>query len=145
MTTTEEAPSTVRTAFWLTVAYAVLLVLVALYALASKQVLIDSVIQSGRTSGLSNDQIATAVTRLLIGTTVVNVVFGALAVFFGLKAKAGLSWGRTALAINLGFSLFFQIFTNLLGLLPILVGLAGVVLLFLRPSSDYLTGPKQAE
>jgi hypothetical protein len=76
---------------------------------------------------------------------VLNLVFAGLFVLFATKLKAGQAWVRTWLAV-LG-AVIFVIQVGRLSLLGILVGLliiGGVVLMNLRPSSDFLLAQRDA-
>jgi hypothetical protein len=75
----------------------------------------------------------------------IDAVFVGLFVLFAIKLKAGRSWARTWLMILGAVVFFIQVLG--LSLLSIVTGLliiGGVVLMNLRPSSDFIAAQRSA-
>ncbi|MEV6244505.1 hypothetical protein [Lentzea sp. NPDC051838] len=145
MTSPKESgtPGTIIAGYWLVVTGVALSVLAALYVLLNKQQLIDAGIQGNKDPNITADVIASTVNGLVIVSLVVTVVLGGLGVWFAGKIKGGLKKSRTGLMIALLIDLFFQMITNKLGIVTVLVAITGLVLFFFRQSSDYLTEREQ--
>ncbi|SDF62796.1 hypothetical protein SAMN05216553_102400 [Lentzea fradiae] len=131
-------PGTITAGYWLVVTGVALSVLAAFYVLLNKQVLVDAAVQGNSDRNITRDMIASTVNGLVIISLVVTVVLAGLAVWFAGKVRGGLRKSRTGLLITLLIGLFFQMITNTLGVVAVLVAVAGVVLFFFRQSSEYL-------
>lgn len=137
------APGTITAGYWLVVTGAVLGVLVAVFVLFNKQPLIDASVRVNKDPNITPEMIAATLNTVLIVSLVVTVVVAGLAIWLSGKVRAGLKKSRTGLMITLLINLFFQLLTNTLGVVVALVAIAGLVLFYFRPSSDYLTSREQ--
>ncbi|MEU0877913.1 hypothetical protein ABZ345_04895 [Lentzea sp. NPDC005914] len=148
MTSPKESgtPGTITAGFWLVVAGMALVVLTPIYLYLNKQVLIDAQVQANTDPQFTPAEIQSAVTVIIVTTLAVNLLLTALAVFFAHRVRTGVRRSRTGLLITLLIALFFQLAVdNVLGLVPCLVAIAGLVLFYFRQSSDYLTESERAE
>jgi hypothetical protein len=136
-------PGTITAGYWLVVTGAALSVLAALYVLLNKQQLIDAAVKVNKDSKVTPDMIASTVGGLVIVSLVVTIVLAGLGVWFAGKVRSGLKKSRTGLMITLLIDLFFQMLTNTLGIVTVLVAVAGLVLFYFRQSTDYLTEREQ--
>jgi hypothetical protein len=136
-------PRTITAGYWLVVTGVALSVLAALYVLLNKQVLVDAAVQGNKDPKITPDMIASTVNTLVIVSLVVTVVLAGLAAWLAGKVKMGIKKSRTGLMITLLIGLFFQMITNTLGIVTVLVAISGLVLFYFRQSSDYLTEREQ--
>jgi hypothetical protein len=136
-------PRTITAGYWLVVAGVALSVLASLYVLANKQVLVDAAVQGNKDPKITREMIASTVNTLVIVSLVVTVVLAGLAVWLAGKVKAGIKKSRTGLMITLLIGLFFQMITNTLGIVTVLIAVSGLVLFYFRQSGDYLTEREQ--
>ncbi|SFR29461.1 hypothetical protein SAMN04488564_119105 [Lentzea waywayandensis] len=145
MTSPKESgtPRTITAGYWLVVAGVALSVLASLYVLLNKQVLVEAAVQGNKDPKITRDMIASTVNTLVIVSLVVTLVLAGLAVWFAGKVKAGLRKSRTGLMITLLIGLFFQMITNTLGIVTVLIAISGLVLFYFRQSSDYLAEREQ--
>ena len=145
MTSPKESgtPRTITAGYWLVVAGAALSVLAALYVLLNKQQLIDAAVKVNKDSKVTPDMIASTVGGVVIVSLVVTIVLAGLVVWFAGKVRSGLKKSRTGLMIALLIDLFFQMLANTLGIVTVLVAIAGLVLFYFRQSTDYLTEHEQ--
>ena len=134
------APGTITAGYWLVVTGMALVVLTVVYLFLNWQVLLELNVDANTDPRITRDQLLLSLKVLLTVGTVVNVVLTGLAVYFGNKVRAGVRKGRTRLSIVLLVALFFQLaISNVLGLAVLTVAAGGLTLLFLRPSTEYLT------
>ncbi|GAB2824181.1 hypothetical protein [Lentzea nigeriaca] len=145
MTSPKESgtPGTITAGYWLVVTGTALSVVAALYALLTKQQLIDAAVQGNKDPKATPDMIANTVNVVLTVSLVVTVVLTALAVWFAGKVRGGLKKSRTGLTITLLIGLFFQMISSTTGVVMALIAITGLVLLYFRQSSDYLTEREQ--
>jgi hypothetical protein len=136
-------PRTITTGYWLVVTGVALSVLAALYVLLNKQVLVDAAVQGNKDPKVTRDMIASTVNGLVTVSLVVTVVLAGLAIWLAGKVKVGIKKSRTGLMITLLIGLFFQMITNTLGIVTVLIAVSGLVLFYFRQSSDYLTEREQ--
>ncbi len=134
------APGTITAGFWLVVVGMAFVVLTSVFLWVNRQVLIDAQVKAGLTPQLTADQIASAVSTVLLVAVGVNVLLAAVAVYLGNRVRQGVRRSRTGLFITLMIALFFQLVVdNLLGLVVVVIALGGLAMLFFRQSSEYLT------
>ncbi len=138
-----EAPKELRYAYFAWLGVALLLLFAAVLTVTSYDAALDA---AGRSNiGLNPDQLRTGVAFFIGVFVVIDLVFAGLFVLFATKLKAGRSWARTWLMILGAVVFFIQVLG--LSLLSIVTGLliiGGVVLMNLRPSSDFLTAQRKA-
>lgn len=138
-----EAPKELRTAYFLWLGVAFLLLVAAVLTLTSYNAALDAA--RGANSGLNDEQLRTGVAFFIGAFVVIDAVFVGLFVLFATKLKAGRSWARVWLMILGAVVFFIQVLG--LSLLSILTGLliiGAVVMMNLRPSSDYLAAQRAA-
>ncbi|KJK52834.1 hypothetical protein UK23_02405 [Lentzea aerocolonigenes] len=145
MTSPKESgtPGTITAGYWLVVTGTALSVLAALYVLLNKQQLIDAAAKINQDPKVTQDMIVSTITGLVVVSLVVTVVLAGLGVWLAGKVRSGLKKSRTGLMITLLIDLFFQMITNTLAIATVLVAVAGLVLFYFRPSTDYLTAREQ--
>jgi ABC-type transport system involved in cytochrome bd biosynthesis fused ATPase/permease subunit len=128
------APREVQISFWLWIFVAVLQAITGLLSLTGRDAAINALRDAN--TGLTEDQLQTAVTATLALYTLIGFVIAGLFVWFAIKARAGRNWARIALMILGVVVLIFQIFgLTLLGIVTALAIIGGIVTLNLRPSS----------
>jgi hypothetical protein len=138
-----EAPKELRIAYFLWLGVAFLLLVAAVRTLTSYGAALDAARQAN--SGPTDEQLRTRVAFFIGAFVLIDAVFVGLFVLFATKLKAGRSWARVSLMI-LGAVIFF---VQVLGLRPlgILTGLlivGGIVLMNLRPSSEFIAAQRAA-
>lgn len=133
------APGTITAGYWLVVVGSALSVLAAIFLLLNRQAVIDAVKQTNRDPNITDEVIRKSATLGLIVTLVVTIVVGAVAVWFAGKVRRGVRKSRTGLMVLLLLALFFQMIANPYAIAPALVAVGGLVLLYFRQSTDYLT------
>ncbi|WP_330272209.1 hypothetical protein OG205_35240 [Lentzea sp. NBC_00516] len=145
MTSPKESgtPRTITAGYWLVVAGVVLSVLASLYVLLNKQVLVEAALQGNKDPKITRDMITSTVNTLVIVSLVVTLVLAGLAAWLAGKVRAGIKKSRTGLMITLLIGLFFQMITNTLGIVTVLIAVSGLVLFYFRQSTDYLTEREQ--
>ncbi|MDX8144609.1 hypothetical protein SK854_21010 [Lentzea sp. BCCO 10_0061] len=145
MTSPKESgtPRTITAGYWLVVAGVALSVLASLYVLLNKQVLVEAAVQGNKDPKITPDMIASTVNTLVIVSLVVTLVLAGLAAWLAGKVRAGIKKSRTGLMITLLIGLFFQMITNTLGIVTVLIAVSGLVLFYFRQSTDYLTEREQ--
>lgn len=145
MTSPKESgtPRTITAGYWLVVAGVVLSVLASLYVLLNKQVLVEAALQGNKDPKITRDMITSTVNTLVIVSLVVTLVLVGLAAWLAGKVRAGIKKSRTGLMITLLIGLFFQMITNTLGIVTVLIAVSGLVLFYFRQSTDYLTEREQ--
>jgi hypothetical protein len=136
-------PRTITAGYWLVVAGVALSVLASLYVLLNKQVLVEAALQGNKDPKITRDMIASTVNTLVIVSLVVTLVLAGLAAWLAGKVRAGIKKSRTGLMITLLIGLFFQMITNTLGIVTVLIAVSGLVLFYFRQSTDYLTEREQ--
>jgi len=136
-------PRTITAGYWLVVAGVALSVLASLYVLLNKQVLVEAAVQGNKDPKITPDMIASTVNTLVIVSLVVTLVLAGLAAWLAGKVRAGIKKSRTGLMITLLIGLFFQMITNTLGIVTVLIAVSGLVLFYFRQSTDYLTEREQ--
>lgn len=145
MTSPKESgtPRTITAGYWLVVAGVALSVLASLYVLLNKQVLVEAALQGNKDPKITRDMITSTVNTLVIVSLVVTLVLAGLAAWLAGKVRAGIKKSRTGLMITLLIGLFFQMITNTLGIVTVLIAVSGLVLFYFRQSTDYLTEREQ--
>ena len=145
MTSPKESgtPRTITAGYWLVVAGVALSVLASLYVLLNKQVLVEAAVRGNKDPKITPDMIASTVNTLVIVSLVVTLVLAGLAAWLAGKVRAGIKKSRTGLMITLLIGLFFQMITNTLGIVTVLIAVSGLVLFYFRQSTDYLTEREQ--
>ncbi|GAA3638878.1 hypothetical protein C8D88_101207 [Lentzea atacamensis] len=145
MTSPKESgtPGTIVAGYWLVVAGVALSVLASIFLLANKQDVVDAVKSRNTDPKLTGEMIETSATVTLVVALAISVLLAALAVWFAGKVKAGTKKSRTGLMIVVLLNLFFQLIANGYAVVAALVAMAGLVLLYFRQSTDYLTEREQ--
>ncbi|WP_434452568.1 hypothetical protein [Lentzea sp. E54] len=136
-------PGTITIGYWLVVAGSALGVLAALFVLLNKQALVDAALQGNKDPKITPDMVASTVNGLVIVSLVVTAVVAGLAVWLAGKVRGGLKKSRTGLMITLLIGLFFQMITNTLGIVTMLIAISGLVLFYFRQSTEYLAEREQ--
>jgi hypothetical protein len=135
------APQAVQISFWLWIFVAVLQVVTGLLTLTGRDLAADALRDAN--TGLTEEQIDTAVTLTLGFYALMGVVIAGLFVWFAIKARAGRNWGRIALIILGVVVLIFQLFgLTWLGILSALAIITAIVLLTIRPSSAFFASTR---
>jgi lysylphosphatidylglycerol synthetase-like protein (DUF2156 family) len=128
------APQRVVTAHWLIIAAGVLSLLSAI--LAS----IDPLAQllPGQLAQLEDAGVRPADVAGILTTTVLvlGVLSTAVYIFLALMIRRGKNWARITATVLAALSVF-GIFGGLLQALVVLLGIAGVVLCYLKPANEY--------
>ncbi|SDN73286.1 hypothetical protein [Lentzea jiangxiensis] len=137
-------PGAITAGYWLVVAGSALGVLSALYMAFNTDLLVDAAVRANRDPKITRDMLVSSTTVVVVVSLVVTVVLAGLAVWFAGKVRSGLKKSRTGLMITLLIGLFFQMITNVLGVVTALVAVSGLVLFYFRQSSDHLTEREQA-
>lgn len=137
------APGSITTGYWLVVVGMALGVLAAVYALLNKKQLVDAAVSTNKDQKITPDMIASAMNGLLIVSLVVTIVLAGLAIWLAGKVRIGVKKSRTGLMITLLIGLFFQMITNITGVVTVLIAISGLVLFYFRQSTDYLTEREQ--
>jgi hypothetical protein len=140
-----EAPKELRTAYFLWLGVAFLLIVAAVLTLTLYSTALDDARQAN--SGLTDEQLRTGVAFFIGVFVVIDAVFVGLFVLFAIKLKAGRSWARTWLMILGPVAICVQLVISSWLALLVLTGLliiGGVVLMNLRPSSEFLTAQRAA-
>lgn len=143
------APKQVRTSFWLWIATAAIMTVLAIAALAimmaNPQAVVDIAKQSaGGNQGLTDEQLRTGLIAFQAFFTVAAVVVAGLLVFFAFKARAGKPWARTWLNVAGIAALLLSMFGfTLLSLLVVLPLVAAVFLLYTPASKEYFEAAKR--
>lgn len=125
----------------------VIAVVQAVLTLGSKQDIADS-LRSTNTAGLSSTQIDQAAQVAVVVAVVVALIFAAIYLWLALKLRAGRNWARITLTV-LTILQLISLFTNRsssswIGYISILAAVAGLVLAYLSPSSEYINRVKAA-
>lgn len=136
-------PGTITAGYWLVVVGLALTVLASIFLLANRQDVADALKARNTDQKLTPEMIETSATVTLSVALAVSVLLAVLAVWFAGKVKAGAKKSRTGLMIVVLINLFFQLIANGYAVVAALVAVAGLVLLYFRQSSDYLTEREQ--
>ncbi|MFT7836292.1 hypothetical protein Q5530_09080 [Saccharothrix sp. BKS2] len=142
------APKQVRISFWLWLATAALITILAVAALlimlANPQAVVDIAKQNGGSQGLTDEQLRTGLVAFQVFFTVAAVVVAGLLVFFAVKARAGRPWARTWLNVTGIVALLLSMFGfTLLSLLVVVPLVAAVFLLYTPASKEYFEAAKR--
>lgn len=138
-----EPPREVRTAYFLWLGVAFLVLVAAVFTLTSYDAALEATRQVN--TGLSEEELRTVVTFFLGGFVLLDAVFVGLFVLFAIKLKAGRSWARVWLTILGAVVFFIQVLgLSLLGIVTGLLIIGGVVMMNLRPSSEFLAARRTA-
>lgn len=135
-----QAPQELRIAFFLWIALAVLQLVAAVLAFASRDAAID--VARTANTGLTEEQLQTSVTTVLAFFSLIYVVFAALLVLFAVKLRAGKGWARTSLMILGAVVFLFEARFDPIGVVTGLLIIGGIVLVNLRPSSDFINAQR---
>lgn len=143
-------PSTIQYAWILMIVTAVIGVISAILLIADKNKFIDQVRKNspGKTTAQYNTTYNAAVAFVLV----VGIVFGLLYVFFAWKIRQGRGWARIVVTVLLVLGILGGIsnvassnyggLAKVLGVIGLLLDIAVLVLVWLRPSSDYFKSVK---
>jgi len=138
-----EAPKELRIAYYLWLGVAFFLLVAAVLTLTQYSAALDAARQAN--SGLTDEQLRTGVAFFLGAFVLLDAVFVGLFVLFAIKLKAGRSWARLWLMILGAVVFFIQVLgLNLLSIATGVLIIGGVVLMNLRPSSDFIAAQRAA-
>jgi len=143
-------PRTVNIAFWLFVAAAVLSVISGIITIATigsqRAQFLDAVRNSDQGGKLDPNSVADAVIAGATTWAVVTLIFWAVAfVLFAFFMRRGANWARIVLTVLTVLSLLNIINGFGAGFLQFALAVVGVVLIWLRPSSEYFAAVKASK
>ena len=143
-------PRTVNIAFWLFVAGAVLSVISGIITVATigsqRAQFLDAVQKSDQNSSLDPQSVADAVIAGATVWAIVTLIFWAVAfVLFAFFMRRGANWARIVLTVLTVLSLLNIINGFGTGFLQFALAVVGVVLIWLRPSSEYFAAVKASK
>ncbi|MEV8442534.1 hypothetical protein AB0425_34590 [Actinosynnema sp. NPDC051121] len=137
-------PKEVRLSFFLWLAGAILLVVSSVLVLTQRDVALEEARKAPSTPGVTQEQLESAVTAVLVFLVIIGVVLAALMVFFAFKARAGRNWARITLTVIGAAVLLYHLFGfSLVGLIIVLVVAAAVVTMYLPASKAYFDSAKR--
>jgi divalent metal cation (Fe/Co/Zn/Cd) transporter len=125
------APMPVKVSFWLWIASGVIYIAGYLIVLASKQTIINSIVNANKDPKISPGTIASSVTTLLWVLVIGAVVFAVLFALFAYKAREGTRSARTVLTVLFVLTLAFQFLLQLFSLVTLLAQLLALIALLL--------------
>jgi hypothetical protein len=138
-----EAPKEVEISFWLWIATAALMLVGAVLTLAQRDTVLEAA-RSANTTGLTEEQLQSFATIAVTFYVIAGLVLAGLFVLFAMKARAGKNWARISLMILGGIVFLFQVLSlSILGILTALVVLGGLVMLNLKPSTQYFAANRK--
>jgi hypothetical protein len=140
-------PTPVNVAFWLFVASALLSVIGGIITLATiggtRQSLLDSIETQGSVDQSQAQQVVDAAIGLGITWAIVTLIFWAVVfVLFAFFMRRGANWARIVLTVLTALSLLNIIAGFGLGALQVVASIVAVVLMWLRPSTEYFNAVK---
>ena len=145
------APNTVNIAFWLYIASAALSVISGIVGIitvsAGRQAAINAIQRQGANlHGMSVDAVANIAITVAVTVAIVTLVFWAIAfVLFAYFMRRGANWARIVLTVLTGLSLLNIIAAFGLGALQVAASIVAVVLMWLRPSTEYFNAVRAAK
>ncbi|WP_233265574.1 hypothetical protein [Leifsonia sp. AG29] len=143
-------PRTVNIAFWLYIASAVLSVISGILTI----ILISSqrdqqlrVLQDqGNLQGANPNTLVDAIQATVITLSIVTLIFWAVTfVLFAFFARRGAGWARIVLTVLTVLSLLNLLAGYGVGALQVIASIVAIVLLWLRPSSEYFAAVKASK
>ncbi|MDN4613313.1 hypothetical protein P5G50_02505 [Leifsonia sp. F6_8S_P_1B] len=143
-------PTPVNVAFWLFIASALLSVIGGIITLATIGGTRDSLLQSLQTQGSVDasqaQQVVDAAIGLGITWAIVTLIFWAVVfVVFAFFMRRGANWARIVLTVLTALSLLNIIAGFGLGALQVVASIVAVVLMWLRPSTEYFNAVKASK
>jgi hypothetical protein len=143
-------PTPVNVAFWLFVASAVLSIIGGIITLATiggtRQSLLDNLETQGSVDQSQAQQFVDAAIGLGITWAIVTLIFWAVVfVLFAFFMRRGANWARIVLTVLTALSLLNIIAGFGLGALQVVASIVAVVLMWLRPSSEYFNAVKASK
>lgn len=114
---------------------------------STRQEALDTLQRNGTDlRGLDANQVIDATIAAVTIWTIVTLIFWAVVfVLFAFFARRGAGWARIVLTILTALSLLNILTSFGVGALQVVLSIVGVVLLWLRPSSDYFAAVKAAK
>lgn len=143
-------PTPVNVAFWLFVASAVLSVIGGIITLATiggtRESLLNSIETQGSVDQSQAQQVVDAAIGLGITWAIVTLIFWAVVfVLFAFFMRRGANWARIVLTVLTALSLLNIIAGFGLGALQVVASIVAVVLMWLRPSTEYFNAVKASK
>lgn len=141
---TGPAPATVIRATLLMFLQAALGLVGLIFSFADADGLKDSIRDSD--SSLTPDQVDSAYTLSLAVAVVIGLIFAAAYVLLAIQVRKGKNWARITTLVIAGISILFGLLglaasapalSRVLGIVGLLINIAIVVLLVLKPSSEF--------
>ncbi len=139
-----DVPSTLDTAWWLVVANAALSLVGLVYTVTHRDELIDRIMAARNI----DPELARTAANVGIGIGVVfGLGFALFYVFLAVKMRAGRNWARVTLTVFLGLGIVGGLtnlagnsppFAKLIGGISLLIDVAALILIWLRPSNEYI-------
>ncbi|MGO4301711.1 hypothetical protein [Leifsonia sp. RAF41] len=145
-----EPPRTVNIAFWLFVAAAVLSVISGIITIATignqRAQFLDAVQNSDQGGSVNAQSVADAVIAGATVWAIITLIFWAVAfVLFAFFMRRGANWARIVLTVLTVLSLLNIINGFGTGFLQFAAAVVAVVLIWLRPSSEYFAAVKASK
>lgn len=143
-------PTPVNVAFWLFVASALLSVIGGIITLATiggtRDSLLESLQNQGSVDASQAQQVVDAAIGLGITWAIVTLIFWAVVfVLFAFFMRRGANWARIVLTVLTALSLLNIIAGFGLGALQVVASIVAVVLMWLRPSTEYFNAVKASK
>lgn len=143
-------PRTINIAFWLFIAGAVLSVISGIITIATigsqRAQFLDAVQKSDQSSSVNAQSVADAVIAGATVWAIVTLIFWAVTfVLFAFFMRRGANWARIVLTVLTVLSLLNIINGFGTGFLQFALAVVGVVLIWLRPSSEYFAAVKASK
>lgn len=143
-------PRTVNIAFWLFVAGAVFSVISGIITIAtigSQRADIIAALRNSKQAGSTNpESLADTLIATTTTLTVVTLIFWAVVfILFAFFMRRGANWARIVLTVLTVLSLLNLVNGFGAGALQVIATIIGVILIWLRPSSEYFAAVKAAK
>jgi hypothetical protein len=143
-------PRTVNIAFWLYVASAVLSVISGILTIILISTQRDQQLrvlqQQGNLQGANPNTLVDAIQATVITLSIVTLIFWAVTfVLFAFFARRGAGWARIVLTVLTALSLLNLLAGYGVGALQVIASIVAIVLLWLRPSSEYFAAVKASK
>ncbi|WP_314149708.1 hypothetical protein, partial [uncultured Leifsonia sp.] len=144
-------PNTVNIAFWLYIASAVLSVVSGIVTVVSagagRQSALDQLQRNGTDlNGQNAQQVVDAIIGFAVTWSIITLIFWAIVfVLFAFFLRRGANWARIVLTVLTALSLLNIIPGFPFGLLQVLASIVALVLIWLRPSSEWFAAIKASK
>lgn len=136
-----ERPREVNIAFWLIVAAGVLSLIAIPFNIAAARQLSQGQLTTSNGQSISPETFNSMLTGVAVVTAIIIAALYALVAVF---VRRGANWARILGTVFAAISLLSLIGSTLPTVLQVLLGVAAIVLLYLRPSNEFFAARKRA-